>query len=736
VAALVRHGCGLTMPTVAEVLQIGVDLHQRGRFDDAARIYGQVLAFDPDQPDALHLLGMLASGQGAYQRAVHLIGRAVAAAPDNAAYMVSWADARHHAGRPLPEATSGYRRAVGLGASGPEVLAILGSLQAGIGDIGRAVETLRRAAVEDPGFAAALINLGAVERRRTMFGAIRLYRRARVLAPDDPVALVNLSDAQREAADATAAMASARAVLLMQPASIDAEAQLGLACQAAGIAGAAAAAYRRALRMDPQHAVAHGNLAIALYEGGAIIAAIAHHRASLMMQPAPSASLNNVGIAWMALGELDQAIASFRRHLACEPEDAAVHSNMLFALSYHPAIDEERWFTATRAWALRHAARLYPRAPRFANTRDPERRLRVGYLSADFCSHAIAYNMIGLLEQHDHRAVEVACYASVARPDEMTERYRRAADLWRPIAGLDDPGVAALIQRDQIDILLVMAGHTAGNRPRIYAYKPAPILASYGDLGTTGIETVDYWLTDPRIHPADTRERFVEELVRLPVAVIHEPPAGAPAVGPLPAGPAGFVTFGSCNNLSKVTPDVIALWADVLRAVPNSRLLLKYLNRFANDALRERIVGLFARCGIGAERLVFDGELLPFGRRLEIYNRIDIALDPFPFTGCTTTFESLWMGVPVVTLAGRRWLGRMSTSFLGHAGLADWIAQDRPGYVARAAALASDLPRLAAWRAALRERVATSPLCDPVAYARSVEAAYRQMWRRWCAANP
>jgi protein O-GlcNAc transferase len=277
-----------------------------------------------------------------------------------------------------------------------------------------------------------------------------------------------------------------------------------------------------------------------------------------------------------------------------------------------------------------------------------------------------------------------------------------------------------------------MAGHTANNRLLVCAQKPAPVQISYGDLTTTGLATMDWWLTDPVIHPTDTRERFTERLLRVPLLVLHEPPAASPPVGPLPAEAVGTITFGSCNNAAKLNDRVFALWARVLKAVPRSRLLLKYVNWFANPSAQRRILDAFAREGIDAQRIFFDGDRSARMRHLEILNRIDIALDPFPFNGCTTSFEALWMGVPVVTLAGERWLGRMGIGTLAAIGLEALAARDEDAYVAAAATLAGDLASLAQLRAGLRRRVQESLLVDADAYARSVEGAFRSAWRDWC----
>lgn len=511
----------------------------------------------------------------------------------------------------------------------------------------------------------------------------------------------------------------------------DAEGWIAVAARAieSGHRLVASRAARRAVALAPARIEGHGNLGLLLQEQGDLDLAQRFYRRGLAIDAAHPGLWNNLG---NALTEIGAIVAAYRRALELAPDDLATHSNLLFALNYLPGLGCDALFEEYRAWERRHARPLYAHARPAANDRDPDRPLRIGYLSADFRSNPIAHNVIGLIERRDRSRFQAFCYGEVARPDEVTRRYQSASDGYRSTVGMGDDEVAAMIRSDRIDILFCMAGHTAGNRLLVCARKPAPVQISYGDLSTTGLETMDWWLTDPVIHPENTRERFVERLLRVPLLVLHEPPAEAPAVGPLPARTSGIVTFGSCNNAAKLNDDVFRLWARVLAAVPNSRLLLKYVNWFANPSAQARILDAFARRGVDASRVLFDGERLPRARHLEILNRVDIGLDPFPFNGCTTTFEALWMGVPVVTLAGERWLGRMGIGTLSAVGLGALAAADEDTYVGTAHALAADLGALTEMRSGLRQRVAASPLIDADAYARSVETAFRTAWHAWC----
>ena len=379
-----------------------------------------------------------------------------------------------------------------------------------------------------------------------------------------------------------------------------------------------------------------------------------------------------------------------------------------------------------------HARPLAKQVRAYENTRDSERRLRVGYVSADFFTHPAAYFFEPLLAAHDRTNLEIFCYSAGARSDETTNRLREIAGAWRSIVGMNDETVARIIEADAIDILVDLSGHTAGNRLLVFARKPAPVQATYlGSLTTTGLTAIDYKLTDRFLTPDGTAERFSEELVRLPHCfVCYQPPHGAPPVAALPSSKGGRVTFGSFNNLTKVMPEVVALWSRILRALPETKIILKD-RTLADPAQCARYLGLFAENGVEAGRV----ELLPrttMADYLAVYDRVDIAFDPFPYNGCTTTCDALWMGVPVITLAGAMSYSRFGVSLLSNLGLDELIAATPDKYVEKAVALANDRKRLMVLRSELRSRMAASPLCDAKAFAKGIEEAYRRMWRRWC----
>jgi protein O-GlcNAc transferase len=431
-------------------------------------------------------------------------------------------------------------------------------------------------------------------------------------------------------------------------------------------------------------------------------------------------------------GRHDEAVDLYRRSLATE-SNSANHSNLLFAMNYSGRYDQCALFAEHKRWAELYAP-TPPTAEPFTNVRDLNRRLRVGYVSPDFNMHPVAFFMGALIASHDRHAVEVFCYSSTFAQDKMTAAFRGMNVIWRDIAALDDVSAARLIRDDGIDIAVDLAGHTAGNRLLTLARRPAPIQATYlGYPNTTGMGAIDYRFTDVWADPPGASDRTHSEiLVRLPSGFLaYTPPANMPPVRELPALSNGRVTFGSFNNVAKISPGTIDLWARVLTAMPDAQLMIK-ARSFVDAALRERFQRLFVARGVTEERLLLPFEPVGSVAHYDTFNRIDIALDTVPYNGTTTTCEALWMGVPVVALAGDRHASRVGVSILNAAGLSELIAPTPDAYIAIARGLASDLDSLAALRASLRTRLAPSALLDARRVARALEQAYRSAWRNWC----
>ncbi len=484
------------------------------------------------------------------------------------------------------------------------------------------------------------------------------------------------------------------------------------------------------MHIEPRLIEAYNHLATLFNGAGQPDAAAEYCRRGLAQAPDSPALYGNMAIALKLQGRTAEAIPLARRAVELWPESAMAHSNLLYDLLADASYSPEQVLAEHRAWAARHAEPLTRAAQPHANDRTPDRRLRVGYVSPYFREHAVNYFFEPILAAHDHRQFEIFCYSDVRAADTATARLRAAADAWRDVRRVSDDELARRVRDDAIDILVDLSGHIAGNRLLALARRPAPVQVSYlGYQATTGMTAIGYRLTDEQADPPGLTESFyTERLVRLPRSFFCYRPADEPPVDPLPALAAGHVTFGSFNNYFKVNGEVLDTWLEVLERVPRSRLLvLAYRGGYAEQQLAERA----ARRGVDPARIEMCDKRSrrEFGR---LVARADIALDPFPFNGHTTSCDALWLGVPVVMMRGRTYVSRFGGSVLVNVGLEHQIADSRAAYVDAAVRLASDLPALAALRGELRPRMAASPLLDAAAFTRNLEQAYRQMWRTWC----
>ncbi len=634
----------------------------------------------------------------------------------------------------LDEAIATYRHALDLKPDYPAVHNDIGNVLRELGQLDEAIASYRQALTIKPDFAEAHINLGnALQQLGQLDEAVASYRQALSVEPDFAEAHSNLGNVLRELGQLDEAIASYRQALTIKPDFAEAHSNLGNALQELGQLCDAVAALHRALELDPNYPEAHYNLGNALGEQGKLDDAIVHYHRALELKADYPKALINLGRLFREQGMFDEALASYRRALELKPDDVVAHSNLLFCLNFLSAYDRAKIFAEHRCWGEQHAGSLRVAAKAPLNSTDPERWLRIGYVSPDLRDHSVAYFFEALLAAHDPAVVVTHCYADVPRPDRITARLRSLSSEWHSIFGMSDERVAEQVRGDGIDILVDLAGHTANNRLLVFARKPAPVQVSYiGYCNTTGLDTIDYLLTDALVDPEGQNAFYSEELVRLTRCfVCYTPVADAPPVGPLPAGEAGCITFGAFNNLAKVTPEVVALWSRILLAVPGARLVLK-ARSLGDAATRERYAALFLENGIAHDRIDLVERIRSKLGHLALYGKIDIGLDTLPYNGTTTTCETLWMGVPVITLAGRAHAGRVGVSLLTAVGLEELIAETPDDYVALATRLAGDLDRLSALRTDLRSRMAASPLCDQAGLALAVESAYRTMWRRWC----
>ncbi|WP_245580319.1 tetratricopeptide repeat protein [Niveispirillum irakense] len=604
------------------------------------------------------------------------------------------------------------------------------------GNLPQAENLYRALLAEQPNHAFANNNLAILLRaQRRWEEAVACYRRALANNPEDAQVYNNLtcvlSDMGQEAQAARVGMLA----VSLRPDYAEAWFNLGNIFRALGDGDAAKRAYHRAIRLKPDRGEAYSNLGDVHKSATELTQAAECYRTALRLQPNLPQPYVNLGEVLKEQGRVTEAITLLQQGLERHPHLPVLHSNLLFALHYSPHVPPEVIFRAHRQWGERHAAPLAPAVPpSFTNDRSPDRRLRIGYVSPDFCGHAVSCFLEPLLRGHDRSAVEIFCYPISRRSDETTARFQSITGHWVPLTGLTDEEAAARIRADAIDILVDVAGHTCDCRPLIFARRAAPVQVSWlGYPDGTGMAAMDYRLTDAIADPPGVTDRWhVEKLVRLENGFLCFRPARNTDVSPdLPARRNGHVTFGSFNNNAKITAEVVAVWAALLQRVPDTRLVLKS-RAFGDPATHARYIALFAGHGITADRIDLRPHIADQGDHLRAYDGIDIALDPFPYNGTTTSCEALWMGVPVVTLQGSHHVARVTASILHHCGLDELVAVDTDSYIGIAATLAASIDRLAALRRDLRQRMQDSPLCAPYAFAATVEKTYQRMWRDWC----
>ncbi|MCC6303509.1 MAG: tetratricopeptide repeat protein [Gammaproteobacteria bacterium] len=677
------------------------DLQRRGRLAEAEAACREALKLEPGRPEALHLLGRLAAQAGQPRLAVDWIERAIAGNDAEAEYYNDLGLAYAALDRP-DRAAACYERALTLQ---PDLFGARVNLACAHSALGRA-----EAAAE--GFRAAL-----------------------ALRPDSEVVHFNLGNTCYALGRFDDAVASYRAALALRPEYYQAYVNLANAYIDQGRPEEAAVCCERAIAIQPGAAVAYYDLGLARFNQGRLDDAEAGYARALALKPDYLNAQVNLALVYINMGRLADAMACYRRALEIQPDSALARSTLLFTLLFQPRYSPAEIFAEHRRYAEYCEAPLKPSWRAHGNSRVPDRRLKVGYVSSDLRHHSVAYFIEPILSRHDKTRVEVFCYYSHAKYDGVTHRLAASADHWIPCKGLSDEQLAERVRADGIDILVDLGGHTMHNRLPAFARRPAPVQVTYlGYPATTGLDAMDYRLTTPEVDPPGQESWHSERLYRLPRSLwCYRPPEGRPeAEAAPPSARTGTITFGSMNAFTKISDATLAVWGAVLRAVPASRLLMTSV---PEGSMRNALLEKFAGHGIDAQRLVLWNRV-PVERYVEILGQIDIALDPFPYNGTTTTCETLWMGIPVIALAGDSSVSRSGCALLKSVGLEELIAPDEEAYVGIAAALSADPARLAGLRSGLRARMIASPLRDEVGITRDLEAAYRAMWYTWCTSNP
>ncbi len=749
---------------ISAAIETAVQHHQAGRYAEAAAGYKQVLDIESTHPDALHLSGLLAHQNGDNETAVYLIGRAIHASPKEYIFYCNLGAAYLGMGN-VDNAIEVLRMGIKLNPNYAELHYNLGLALTRLGRLNAAVASYQRTLALRPEYAEAYNNLGLILKDQgALEEAIGCYRKALALKPDFAEAYGNIGNVLIEQGRVEDALTCVRQALEINPHYVEGHNNLGRMLHDMGRWEEAANCLHQALMLKPDFIEAHTNLGNVLKDQGKLNEAVASHQQALILKPNFPEAHYNLGNAFKAWNKLSEAVVSYRQALALKPDFPEAHNNLGItftiqgrlvnatdcyrtALSIRPAYSEahsslifaqdmldgvttEGMQAERKRWDTAHAAQLLDTRAH-GNSVHPNRRLRIGYVSGDFRMHSAAHVFGSMLVNYDREQFDVYAYSNFTREDAFTRLFHQNVTHWKNIAGLSDGVVAELIRQDGIDILVDLSGHSAENRLLIFARKPAPVqITAWGYATGTGMRAMDAFLADPIAVPQDEKQYYTEDVRYLPSIVNYFNPQPFPSINALPALSNQAITFGSCNRLAKISEQAYATWAQVLQAVPGSRMLLK-TGELDDPGARAGVLERFTRSGIAAERIILLGST-SWDEHVATFNQIDIALDPFPHCGGVTALEGLMMGVPMVTLQWHTLVGRLSASMLHTLELTDWIAQTPEQYIEIAVQKSRNLQALSQLRQELRDKFSASVIGDTQAYARAVEQEYRTLWQEWC----
>lgn len=744
---------------LAEVRTVALEHHRNGRMDEAESLYRMVLDARPGDADINYNMGVIVYGRGQYAEAVPYFEVAVGANPNQGQYWSSYIEALTNSGE-TAAAWIVLEMAQQRGMTGP----VINKLIAGITAATNAREVAEQAAcapsVSTPApaqpvkpqpaaaGATAKTRLGAaaptpqeVNRTVTLYNQGRVVEAAtlaRSLAERFPthapswrafgLAMHRLGR-MREAIEPLG-----RAIDLV-PADHELRRILADSLRDQGLHTQSEAHCRLIVEQDPQNAEAHRLLAMALQAQMRFGEAEASGRRAVELAPMSSSAGSVLGVILIDQGLLAEAEVELRRTLALSPADPKLHENLLFCMNHNDSVGAHALFAQHLQFGEQCERQLRQRWKKHLNARDPERKLNVGFVSGDLCHHAVATFVEPLLPYlAKDPALKLHVYYNHTLQDQTTLRLKQHVRNWNDIAGLSDEALADKIRADRIDVLIDLSGHTGRNRLLTFARKPAPLQASWiGYPGTTGLQAMDYYLADRfLVPPGQAENQFTEKLAYLPACSVFSPYPASPPVNGLPALRNGYFTFGSFNRVSKIRPATVALWAKLLRAIPDSRMLL---GSMAPGGDYSKLIEWFESEGIAQDRLDFRARSEE-PVYLQQHHHVDLCLDTFPYAGGTTTMHATWMGVPTLTQSGDTIPSRAGATVMSHAGLFGFIASDEDDFIAKGLAIASDLNALAGIRAGLREQFRTSPLLNSQLIADSFSLVLRDMWRRWCAGQP
>lgn len=727
--ACCRRGLAIDPDCIEAHCNLGVVLQEKGDLPAATVCYEAALRLRPTEPMFCYNLGSVLAAQNETGRARILYEKTLALDPTQHDARLGLGALLEREGR-LDEARIYYEHLLHQHPTLAEVHFTLGNLHLTEKRLGLAEASYRETLRLDPRHARGWNNLGnALVRQGRNTEAAECFERVTQIDPRHAGAWNNLGNALNRLDRPQQSTEALGRALQLKPDYADAWNNLGMALCAQEKYPEAMEHFHKALALDLGHAEAYRNAASLFGRGGRYDEAIAYYEKAVRLAPQRADGYCGLGSMLIKSQRLEEGLAQLRAALKIEPDHPETLNSLLFNLNYSSEVDPQQIVAAHREWAARLGRVREELGPPPPVASLATRRLRVGYVSGDFRNHSVAYFLEPILAHHDRRQVEIFCYSELARAkhDVVTARFRALAEHWIDTKGLDDRALAARMREDAIDVLVDLAGHTGDNRLLAFAYRPAPVQISYlGYVNTTGLPAMDYRLTDAWADPEGSEALYTERLARLPRAFFcYAPPQVCPAIVAPPALGAGHVTFGSFNNLGKITSRTIALWARLLLALPNARLLCMS-KPLKDPATCKRLYQTFETHGVGAEQLILRTST-SFEDYLEAHSTVDIAVDSFPHAGHTVTCHALWMGVPVITLAGNRYAGRLGVSVLENLGLSELIAQSESDYIDKAMGLATDLDRLTVLRAELRARFQESGLCDGAGFTRELEEVYRNL---------
>lgn len=723
---------GLKEQHILEACQLALEHHVSGRQQQAVDICQQVLQVDPDCFNALYLLGVIACQTGKSDIAVALLQKAVGINPSDPALHLNLSLALL-ALNERDKAEQCLHMAISLKPDFSVAYYNLAVLKGLNGKTDEAIAGYQKAIALNKDYVEAYNNLGAIYRVQSKFDeALECFNKVVSINPNHFMAYANLSAVYMDKGKYDDSVVCAAKSISLNPNYPVAYHNLGLAYRWQDKQREAIDCFRKVIELDPAHVAAYNNLGAAYNKCGQYDEAVVCSKKAIALNPNDPASYAYLGAAWVSLGRIKEAIDCFREALRLNPDDVESHSDLIFCMDLYGGVDLAAMSAERKKWSERHELPLKAQIKAHGNRVDPLRRLRIGYVSADFYEHSASKVFGAMLLAFDRSNFDVFVYANNKKQDSVTQMFQKSVNAWRNIVGLSDETVTEMIRQDEIDILVDLSGHSAGNRLLVFARKPAPVqITAMGYATGSGMQAMDALFSSSSLIPFEEKDFYSEEVVYLPDVLSYLNSAGFPYTVDLPALSNGFVTFGSFNRLAKISDEVFILWAKILSAVPNSRLMLK-AQGLANESAKEYALNVFIKQGIDPERISFlEGS--SWHEHLKAFNQVDISLDPFPQGGGVTTLESILMGVPALTLRWPTISGRSSASMLSHLGLNDWIAESFEQYVAIAVQKAGDRDALAALRLRLRPECSASVLEDSRRYTPLMEIEYRRLWRKWCA---